>query len=66
MISLLNEDHLPLCNWYVVNAIPKQLQISGINAMNNEIVVETLTLNYQYFTYYDLASVTLDAAGLIL
>jgi phage tail-like protein len=63
MISLLNEDHIPLYNWYVVNAIPKQLQIAGINAMNNEIVVETLTLNYQYFKYYDPASVALDAAA---
>jgi phage tail-like protein len=63
MISLLNEDHIPLYNWYVVNAIPKQLQISGINAMNNEIVVETLTLTYQYFKYYDPASIALDAAA---
>lgn len=63
MISLLNDKHLPLYNWYVVNAIPKSLQISGFNAMNNEIVVETLTLNYQYFKYYDPASIALDAAA---
>lgn len=63
MISLLNEDHLPLYNWYVVNAIPKRLEISGINAMNQEILVETLALNYQYFKYYDPASVALDAAA---
>ena len=65
MISLLNNNHLPLYNWYVVNAIPKQLEISGFNAMNNEIAVETLTLTYQYFKYYDPASIALDiAAGL--
>ncbi len=63
MISLLNDKHLPLYNWYVVNAIPKSLQISNFNAMNNEIVVETLTLNYQYFKYYDPASIALDAAA---
>jgi phage tail-like protein len=61
MISLLNEEHEPLYNWYVVNAIPKRLEISGINAMNNEILVETLALNYQYFKYYDPASLALDA-----
>jgi hypothetical protein len=39
------------------------LEISGFNAMNNEIVVETLALNYQYFKYYDPVSITLDAAA---
>lgn len=63
IISLLNEEHLPLCNWYVVNAIPKRLDISGINAASSEIVVETLALQYQYFKYYDPVSVALDAAA---
>ena len=63
MISLLDENHLPLYNWYVVNAVPKRLEISGINAANNEILVETLALNYQYFKYFDPASVALDAAA---
>ncbi|VAX01204.1 hypothetical protein MNBD_GAMMA22-3086 [hydrothermal vent metagenome] len=63
MVSLLNEQHLPLYNWHVVNAIPKQIEISGINAMNSEIVVESLTLKYQYFKYYDPASIALDALG---
>ena len=63
MISLLNEDHLPIYNWYVVNAVPKRLEIGGINAMSGEIVVETLALNYQYFKYYDPASIALDAAA---
>ena len=63
MISLLDEDHLPLYNWYVVNAIPKRLEIAGINASSNEILVETLALTYQYFKYYDPASLALDAAA---
>lgn len=62
MISLLNEQHIPLYNWYVIKAIPKQLAISGMNAMNSEIVVESLTLKYQYFKYYDPVSMALDAA----
>jgi phage tail-like protein len=53
MISLLDEEHLPIYNWYVVGAVPKRLEISGINAASNEIVVETLALTYQYFKYYD-------------
>ncbi len=63
MISLLNEDTVPLYNWYVVNAVPKALDISGIDAMNSQIVVESLTLSYQYFKYYDPASIALDAAA---
>jgi len=63
MISLLDEDHLPLYNWYVVNAVPKRLEIGGINAGSNEILVETLALQYQYFKYYDPASLALDAAA---
>lgn len=63
MISLLNEDHLPLYNWYVINAIPKKLDISGFNAERSEVVIETMTLNYQYFKYYDPASAAMDLAG---
>jgi phage tail-like protein len=65
MISLLNDDHQPLYNWYVVNAVPKRLEISGINAANNEILVETLALTYQYFTYYDDAAASLTASASI-
>lgn len=65
MISLLDDQHLPIYNWYVVNAVPKRLEISGINAMSNEILVETLTLHYQYFKYYDPASIALDAAAAV-
>ncbi len=63
MISLLNDDHLPLFNWYVINAIPKRLEVSAFNAEKSEIVIETMALNYQYFKYYDPASAAMDLAG---
>ncbi|WP_363797113.1 phage tail protein [Lysobacter firmicutimachus] len=63
MISLLDEEHLPLYNWYVTGAVPKRLEIAGINAGSNEILIESLALQYQYFKYYDPASVALDAAA---
>lgn len=63
LVSLLDDAHLPLYNWYIVNAVPKRLEVSGINAENNGILVETLALNYQYFKYYDPASLALDAAA---
>lgn len=49
LVSLLNQDHLPLSSWYVVNAIPKRWEISGFNAEQNSVVIETLVLSYHYF-----------------
>ena len=48
-ISLLNDQHVPIASWVVVNAIPKRWEISGFNAEASEVVIETLTLSYQYF-----------------
>ena len=63
MISLLTEDHIPLYNWYVVNAVPKKLDVTGIDSMTGQVVIESLTMSYQYFKYYDPASIALDAAA---
>ena len=49
VVSLLNESHVPLNSWYVVNAIPKRWEISAFNAEQNSVVIETLVLSYQYF-----------------
>lgn len=49
-ISLLNEKHEPVQSWYVVNAIPKKWSVSNFNAEENSIVIESITLNCQYFT----------------
>lgn len=48
-ISLLNEQHQPLTSWYVVSAIPKKWSVSNLNAEENTIVIESLTLSYRYF-----------------
>ncbi|AUD04890.1 phage tail protein [Spirosoma pollinicola] len=63
MISLLDENHLPIYNWYVVHALPKRLEIGAFNAERNEVVIETMVLQYHYFKYYDPASVAMDLAG---
>jgi len=49
MISLQDENHKPLYSWYVINAYPKKWSISSLNAQENTIVVESLTLAYQLF-----------------
>jgi phage tail-like protein len=48
-VSLLNEKNEPVQSWFIVNAIPKKWSISGFNAQENSIVIESLTLSYQYF-----------------
>jgi phage tail-like protein len=63
LISLLTDDHLPLYNWYVINAVPKRLEVSGFSAEKSEVVIETLALSYQYFKYYDPANAALGLAG---
>lgn len=63
LISLLNSDHLPLNSWYVINAIPKRWQVSGFNAMENSLVIETLTLSCQYFYILTPDAIAGDIAG---
>lgn len=48
-VTLLNENHQPLSAWYIVNAIPKRMEISSFNAEQNSVVIETLQLSYHYF-----------------
>lgn len=49
IISLLNEEHLPLLSWHIIGAIPKKWEISSFNAEQNTIAIETLTLTYRYY-----------------
>jgi phage tail-like protein len=49
IITLLNEMHLPVAGWYVVNAYPTQWSVSDFNAEENKLVIESLKLNYNYF-----------------
>lgn len=63
LISLLNADHLPLNSWYVVGAVPKKWQVSGFNAMENSLVIETLTLSCQYFNMLTPDAIAGDIAG---
>ena len=56
-IALLNDKHVPLQAWYVVNAIPKKWSISSFNAQENSVVVESITLSYQFFNV-----ISVDAA----
>ena len=56
LISLLNEAHVPVQNWYVVNAIPKKVEFATLNAEQNQIAIQTLVLSYNYFNILNASS----------
>lgn len=49
-VSLLGEDNQPLAKWTFVNAWPVKWDISSLDSMKNEYVVESLEFAYSYFT----------------
>jgi len=56
LVSLLNEDHLPVSSWYIKNAIPIKYDITGLNAEQNQIVIESMTLRYEYYRTLNLSA----------
>lgn len=49
-VSLMNEKIEPLVNWKFVNAYPVKWEISSLDSVRNEVVVDTIEIAYQYFT----------------
>lgn len=48
-VILMNENHLPLQAWNFINAWPVKWSIEGLNAMENNLVIESIEFAYQYF-----------------
>lgn len=48
-ITLLNDMHVPVSAWYVVNAYPVEWSVSGFNAKEGSVVIETIKLKYNFF-----------------
>ena len=65
LISLLNEQHLPVSSWYVVNAIPIKYDISGLHAEQSKIVIESITLRYEYYRTLNLSAAIGAVGGLL-
>lgn len=65
LISLLNEDHLPVSSWYVTNAIPIKYEITGLNAEQNQIVIESITLRYEYYQTLNLSAAVAAGIGAV-
>lgn len=56
LIALLNDQHVPIQGWYVVNAVPKKWSVSTFDAERSSLVVESITLGYQYFNIVSVDS----------
>ncbi|MDR6943332.1 phage tail protein [Mucilaginibacter pocheonensis] len=65
LISLLNEDHLPVSSWYIANAIPIKYSISEFNAEQGQIVIESMTLRYEYYKTLNLSAAVGAAVGAV-
>lgn len=63
VVSLLNEKHSPLVAWGFINAYPVRSQVAPLNSMENNILVESLELAYNYFARVSLGSVVSIAAN---
>ena len=49
VLSLLNDDSVPLATWNFVNAYPVAIRMSEFKAQENSIAIETLELCFDYF-----------------
>lgn len=47
---MLNENHEEIMTWNIVHAWPKKWSIADLNAEQSAIAVETIELQYWYFT----------------
>ena len=50
IVHLLDVDQKPVMSWFFARAYPVKWEISGLNAKQSEIVVESISLVYQYFS----------------
>jgi phage tail-like protein len=49
VVSLLNEKGNPIKVWFVSHAIPLSVDYGDFNAEENKIVIEAITLKYNFF-----------------
>lgn len=55
IISLLDEEHIPVSSWYVVNALPVSWNVSSFNSEQSQLLIESMTLRYDYFKSLSLS-----------
>jgi phage tail-like protein len=64
LVTLLNGDNLPLIAWGFSNAYPLKWQTAPLNSMENNVLIETMELSYNFFVRLTLGSPAAAAASL--
>ena len=54
LVMLLDDENIPLLGWLFINAYPVKWQVSNMNAMQNEIMVETAEFSYHRFEKFGI------------
>ena len=54
VIMLLNEEHQALMFWTINNVWPRSWKIGELNAMQGEVLIETLELNYNRLIFQNV------------
>lgn len=49
IVKLLNDQRQPLLVWTVFGAYPLRWEHAGLNAMGNDVLIETVEFSYQFF-----------------
>lgn len=49
-ISLYDRFKRPLYTWTIVGCIPAKWTVDDLNAMEGKLLIETVEINYQYYT----------------
>ena len=49
VVTLLNEEGLPIMGWLVYSAYLVKVQVSDLKAMDNQLAIETMEFCFQYF-----------------
>ena len=65
VISLLDEQSIPVSSWYVVNALPVKWDLAAFNAEESRVLIESMTLTYDYFKTLNLSSAAAAVADLL-
>jgi phage tail-like protein len=50
IVHLLDNDQVPVMSWQFVGAYPVKWEVTSLNAKQDEIAVESISLAYQYYT----------------
>lgn len=54
LLSILDENALPLNSWLFTEAYPVRWSISGLNAASGQVLIETMELTYSNFRSFSL------------